>query len=88
VGLDPDTGLPKLGLMPFGLATEAIDPSRATPPSDPPDPVYDPSPCGPTSVACDRIYVASFGKSWVNILELDPARPDQVALVKRIGGPP
>jgi hypothetical protein len=88
VGLDPDTGLPKLGLLPFGLATEAIDPSRATPPPDPPDPVYGTSPCGPTSAACDRIYVASFGKSWVNILELDPARPDNVALVKRIGGPP
>jgi hypothetical protein len=88
VGLDPDTGLPKLGLLPFGMATEAIHPSRATPPSDPTDPAYDPSPCGPKSLSCNRIYVASFGKSWVNILELDPARPDRVALVKRIGGPP
>ena len=88
VGLDTGTGLPELGRLPFGLATEAIDPSRATPATVPPNPAYRPSPCGPQSQACARIYVASFAQSWVNILELDPAHPDQVALVKRIGGPP
>jgi hypothetical protein len=37
---------------------------------------------------CQRIYVASFLENWVNILELDPDRPTEVALVKRIGRGP
>jgi hypothetical protein len=87
IGLDPQTGLPELGLLPFGLAAEAISPSRATV-VDPSIPKYSPSPCGPQSASCVRLYVASFLDNWVNILELDPARPDAIALVKQIGGPP
>jgi hypothetical protein len=82
VGLSPDTGLPVLGREPFGLAVEPIDPSRATVPV--PGSGYEASPCGPGR-DCDRIYVGSFFDNWVNVLEVDPDRPNQVALVKRIG---
>jgi hypothetical protein len=87
IGLDPSTGLPQLGLLPFGLAAESIAPSRATQ-ADPSNPKYRASPCGPQSASCTRLYVASFQDAIVSILEFDPARPDNVALVKQIGGPP
>lgn len=85
IGLDPDSGLPVLGLQPFGIAVEPIDPRRATVPvqSSP----YSPSPCAPGQ-DCQRIYVGSFYQHWVNILELDPDRPSEIALVKRIGSGP
>jgi hypothetical protein len=85
VGLDPSTGLPALGLSPFGLAVEPIDPRRATIPVQ--GGGYDTSPCSPGH-DCQRIYVASFVDNWVNVLELDPDRPSQVSLVKRIGSGP
>lgn len=85
IGLDPVTGLPVLGSRPFGLAVEPIDPARATVPV--PGEGYEPSPCVPGR-ACNRIYVGSFFDNWVNILEMDPDQPNQVALVKRIGRGP
>lgn len=85
VGLDPSTGMPSLGLSPFGLAVEPIDARRATIPVQ--GAGYDPSPCTPGG-DCQRIYVASFIENWVNVLELDPDRPAQVSLVKRIGRGP
>jgi hypothetical protein len=85
VGLDPSTGMPVLGLSPFGLAVEPIDARRATTPVQ--GSGYDPSPCTPGG-DCQRIYVASFIENWVNVLELDPDRPAQVSLVKRIGRGP
>jgi len=85
IGLDPVTGLPVLGRQPFGLAVEPIDPARAIVPV--PGEGYEPSPCVPGR-ACDRIYVGSFLDNWVNILEMDPDQPNQVALVKRIGRGP
>ncbi len=85
VGLDPTTGLPVLGRYPFGIAAEPIDPRRAT--VQPQGSAYAASPCvGAT--ACTRIYVGSFIDNWVNVLELDPDRPSQVVLVKRIGRGP
>jgi hypothetical protein len=84
VGLDPATGRPVLGRYPFGITAEPIDPRRAT--VQPLDSKYAPSPClGAT--ACTRIYVGSFIDNWINVLELDPDRPSQVTLVKRIGRP-
>ena len=85
VGLDPDTGLPLLGLLPFGLAVEPIDPRRAI--TNVASSRYDPSPCV-VGRDCQRIYVASFMQNWINILELDPDRPAGIALVKRIGRGP
>lgn len=85
VGLDPGTGLPVLGLSPFGLAVEPIDPGRATP-FNPLLP-YDPSPCV-AGRECHRIYVGSFIDNWINVLEMDPDQPTEVALVKRIGTGP
>jgi hypothetical protein len=85
IGLDPTTGLPALGLQPFGLAVEPIDPRRATIPVA--GSIYAPSPCGPGR-DCQRIYVASFSDNWINVLELDPDRPATIALVKRIGRGP
>jgi hypothetical protein len=76
VGLDPVLGTPEFGRMPFGLAVERIDPSRAVAPA---------SPCRPGR-ACDRIYVASFEQNLVNVVELDPDEPTGAELVKRIGG--
>lgn len=85
IGQSPSTGLPILGLQPFGLAVEPIDPGRATIPVQ--GGGYEVSPCAPGR-DCQRIYVASFMQNWVNILELDPDRPSEVALVKRIGRGP
>jgi hypothetical protein len=86
IGLDPDTGLPILGRLPFGIAAEPIDPARAiTVPASPT--AYDPSPCV-LGGSCDRLYVGSFLDNWVNILEMDPDRPESIALVKRIGRGP
>jgi hypothetical protein len=85
VGLDPDTGLPVLGLQPFGLAVEPIDPGRATPYV--PGLGYEESPCT-TGRDCQRIYVGSFIDDWINVLELDPDEPSRIALVKRIGTGP
>ncbi len=85
VGLDPSTGLPVLGLSPFGIAVEPIDPARATVPV--PDAGYEASPCSPGK-DCQRIYVGSFIDNFVNILELDPDQPTRVSLVKRIGRGP
>jgi len=91
VWLDPGTGQPLLGRQPFGMAVEPIDPSRAiTSPQVPYAPgvssPYTPSPCT-LGNSCVRIYVASFAQSWVNLVELDPASPQQMSLVKRIGIP-
>ena len=85
IGQNELTGVPALGLQPFGLAVEPIDPGRATVPT--PGGPYQPSPCGPGR-DCQRIYVASFMQNWINVLELDPDRPSEVALVKRIGRGP
>jgi hypothetical protein len=85
IGLDPVSGLPVLGRMPFGLAVEPIDPARAIVPV--PGAGYEASPCVPGR-ACDRIYVGSFLDNWVNVLEMDPDQPNQIALVKRIGRGP
>ena len=85
IGQDPTTGMPALGRQPFGLAVEPIDPGRAT--VQPPGSGYPPSPCG-AGRDCQRIYVASFVQNWVNILELDPDMPTEVAVVKRIGRGP
>lgn len=85
VGLDPDTGQPILGFSPFGLAVEPIDPARATPFN--PALTYDPSPCV-AGRDCHRIYVGSFIDNWINVLEMDPDQPTEVALVKRIGTGP
>ncbi len=83
VGLDTTTGLPLLGLSPFGLAVEPVDPRRATVPVA----GYDASPCT-VGKDCQRIYVASFLENWVNVLELDPDEPTAITLVKRIGRGP
>jgi hypothetical protein len=85
VGLDPDTGQPILGFSPFGLAVEPIDPGRATPYN--PLLTYDPTPCA-AGRECHRIYVGSFIDNWINVLEMDPDQPTEVALVKRIGTGP
>jgi hypothetical protein len=85
VGHDPSSGQPVLGRYPFGLAVEPIDPARAT--VQPPGSGYPPSPCV-GKAACTRIYVGSFLENWINVLELDPDRPSQSALVKRIGSGP
>jgi hypothetical protein len=76
VGLDPVVGTPELGRMPFGMAVEAIDPSRGIAPA---------TPCV-AGRACQRIYVASFEQNLVNVVELDPDDPTGAVLVKRIGG--
>jgi hypothetical protein len=62
-------GLPILGRQPFGLAVESRPAGT----------------CLSGSGACVRLYVGSFDRSWVNVLELDPERPTSLALVKRIG---
>jgi hypothetical protein len=85
IGLDPSTGLPALGGLPFGLAVEPIDARRATVPVQ--GGGYETSPCSPGH-DCHRIYVGSFVDNWVNVLELDPDQPSQVSLVKRIGRGP
>ena len=85
IGQDPTTGQPVLGGFPFGLAVEPIPSARATVPVQ--GAGYEPSPCLPGG-DCQRIYVASFVDNWINVLELDPDRPTQVALVKRIGRGP
>jgi hypothetical protein len=85
VGHDPTTGLPVLGRSPFGLAAEPIDPSRAI--TQVAGPQYTPSPCS-AGHDCARIYVGSFLDNWIDILELDPDQPTEVALVKRIGSGP
>ena len=85
IGLDPDTGLPILGRRPFGLTVEPIDPARAI--TSPASTDYEPSPCV-VGASCDRIYVGSFLDNWVNILELNPDKPETVSLVKRIGRGP
>ena len=85
VGLDAGTGLPVLGRSPFGVAVEPVDPARAI--VDVAGSAYEPSPCVQGG-DCHRIYVASFLDNWVNILELDPDRPTEAALVKRIGRGP
>jgi hypothetical protein len=85
IGLDPDTGLPVLGRLPFGIAAEPIDPARAI--TAPASTAYDPSPCV-VGGSCDRLYVGSFLDNYVNILEMDPDRPESIALVKRIGRGP
>ena len=85
IGLDPNSGQPALGRFPFGLAVEPIDARRATVPVQ--GEGYAPSPCV-AGRDCQRIYVASFIENWVNVLELDPDQPSQVALVKRIGRGP
>jgi hypothetical protein len=84
VGLDPQTGLPSLGIQPFGLAAEPIDPRRATVPVPVQNSPYTKSPCT-VGKDCQRIYVGSFYDDWVNVLELDPDQPATIALVKRIG---
>jgi len=95
IGLDAGTGQPLLGRQPFGLAVEPIDPSRVTVPYQPPSTVsiefsYPPypteSPCAGAG-QCDRLYVASFAQAFVSLVELDPAHPEQMQLVKRIGIP-
>jgi hypothetical protein len=85
IGLDPVTGMPVLGRRPFGLAVEPVNPARATVPV--PGEGYEPSPCV-VGRACNRIYVGSFFDNWVNVLEMDPDQPNQIALVKRIGRGP
>ncbi len=89
IGLNPDTGVPILGRLPFGIAAEPIDPARAitVPASTPTEAPYEPSPCV-IGGSCDRLYVGSFLDNWVNILEMDPDRPESIALVKRIGRGP
>ncbi|HEY6104882.1 MAG TPA: hypothetical protein VIV59_02795, partial [Anaeromyxobacteraceae bacterium] len=62
-------GRPLLGRQPFGLAVESREAGRCL------------SGAGP----CVRLYVGSFDRSWVSLLELDPAAPTSVSLVKRIG---
>lgn len=85
VGLDPGTGLPVLGLGPFGIAVEPLHPGRATP--FVPGLGYEESPCT-TGSDCQRIYVGSFIDDYINVLELDPDEPSEIALVKRIGRGP
>ncbi len=83
IGLDQTTGKPILGQQPFGLAVE----SQART-----------SGCHLTGSTCDRLYVGSFDRSWVNVVEVNPDNPsegwsgctaatsaDCPALVKRIG---
>jgi len=86
IGMNPATGLPILGLQPFGIAVEAIDPRRATTPVQGQDYPED-SPCM-VGAECHRIYVSSFMQDWINVLELMPDFPDGIALVKRIGNGP
>ena len=85
VGLDPATGLPALGLSPFGIASEPIDPRRAI--KTPASPAYGVSPCVEGG-RCTRLYVGAFMDNWINVLELDPDQPASMTLVKRIGRGP
>lgn len=97
IGLDAGTGQPLLGRQPYGLAVEPIDPHRAVnaegigSPFNPSQttsnyslPLYQPSPCT-LEGQCVRLYVASFAQSFVSLVELDPAHPEGMQLVKRIG---
>ncbi len=62
-------GRPLLGRQPFGLAVESRQAGR----------------CRSGTGACVRLYVGSFDRSWVSLLELDPNNPTSVSRVKRIG---
>lgn len=60
IGLD-ESGRPRLGRQPFGLAVEPRQNGRT------------------------RLYVGSFDRSFVSLVELDPAAPSSASIVKRIG---
>ncbi len=65
-------GYPELGHQPFGMAVE----QRQN------------VPCAGSAAAvaaCDRIYVGSFDRGYVSVVELDPDQPDGAAVVKRVG---
>ena len=34
---------------------------------------------------CTRLFVGSFDRSWVNVVELDPDQPEGATIVKRLG---
>ncbi len=72
IGLDPATGVSRLGRRPFGLAVEEREAGRCLPGPGAPGP-------------CTRLYVGAFDSSWVSVVELDVANPAQAAIVKRLG---
>lgn len=72
IALDPVSGLPRLGLAPFGLAVEPRAAGRCLRGSAYPGP-------------CTRLYVSAFNSSWVTLVELDVAAPANAMIVKRIG---
>ena len=72
MALDPSTGAPQLGRQPFGLALEERGGAGQ-------------GPCLSRPGACTRLYVASFERSWVSLVELDPAEPALATVAKRIG---
>ncbi len=59
IGLDRKTGNPILGKQPFGLAVESQTRSTG---------------CQLGST-CDLLYVGSFDRSWINIVEVNPDNP-------------
>jgi hypothetical protein len=72
IGLDPVTGRPRLGRMPFGLAVEEREAGRCEPGPGYPGP-------------CTRLYVSAFDSSWVSLVEFHVAAPGDAKIVKRIG---
>ncbi len=68
-GTDAATGLPVLGRQPFGVALEEHP---------------DPSRCT-RGAPCVRLFVGSFEQGTVGVVELDPQRPWNAALVKVLG---
>lgn len=72
IGLDPTTGKPRLGSHPYGLAVEERGAGRC---------LRGPAFPGP----CTRLYVSSFDRGWINLVELDLTAPADAVVVKRIG---
>ncbi|BDG08044.1 YncE family protein [Anaeromyxobacter paludicola] len=66
------TGTPELGKQPFGMAVEQRPNVACAGGSAP-------------VAACDRIYVGSFDRGYVSVVELDPDHPGAARVVKRIG---
>ncbi|HZZ84673.1 MAG TPA: hypothetical protein VFE30_09060 [Anaeromyxobacteraceae bacterium] len=65
-------GNPELGKQPFGMAVEQRHGVTCAGSSAP-------------LASCDRIYVGSFDRGFVSVVELDPDHPAGAAVVKRVG---
>ncbi len=65
--------------------------SGAPTPCDPGNPLLGRQPFGlavePRANGLQRLYVGSFDRSWVNVIDLDPARPESAPVLRADGAP-